>query len=65
MTFLIIGWYLLIGILVHLFLPKPPRAKEAFRMAEEIEPGFSFLVAISVVILWPAVVIGALLRFFR
>lgn len=42
-TFIIVGWYLLIGVLCYLFIPRPPRAKEALEMAQRIHPAGLFL----------------------
>lgn len=64
-TFIIVGWYFLIGVLCHLFIPKPPRAKEAFEMAEKIHPGAAAFSLVLVSIFWPLVVIGTVRRWIR
>jgi hypothetical protein len=57
-----IGWYFVIGILVHFLVPKPPRAREAFEMAERLHPASPFLIMIVVALVWPIALLGAVRR---
>ncbi len=64
-TFIILGWYLLIGVLCHLFIPRPPRAKEALEMAAKVHPAGAALTLVIVAMFWPLVVIGTVRRWIR
>jgi hypothetical protein len=64
-TFIFVGWYLLIGVLCHLFIPKPPKAKEALEMAERIHPAGSAMMLVIVATFWPLVVFGTVRRWIR
>lgn len=59
-----IGWYLVIGIAIDIFVPKPPKAAEAFRMGAEVHPAGRVLGMLLVAIFWPLILVGMVRRFF-
>jgi len=62
---LVIGWYFVVGILVHFLVPKPPKAREAFATAERLHPAFPFLIMVGVALVWPIAILGAIRRWLR
>lgn len=57
-VFFWVGCYFLIGVLIHLYVPKTPRAQEAFAMGEKAHPAGALIALVLVATFWPFVIIG-------
>lgn len=60
-----VGWYLLVGVTIYVFVPKPPKAKEAFDMAERLHPAWGFLTFVLCSVIWPLLIPGYIMRWWR
>lgn len=60
-----VGWYLLIGVVLHVFAPKPPKAKEAFEMAERLHPAWGAITLIVCSAIWPLLIPGYFFRWLK